>query len=53
MPTRSPLRVDERAAGVAEIDGGIGLDEILEGREPSWPRPVALTMPCVTVWLRP
>ena len=25
--------VDERAAGIAEIDGGIGLDEILEGGE--------------------
>ena len=28
------VRIDERAAGVAEIDGGIGLNEILEGREP-------------------
>ena len=27
------LRVDERAAGIAEIDGGIGLNEILESRE--------------------
>ena len=27
------LRVDERAAGIAEIDGGIGLDEILEIRD--------------------
>ena len=24
------VRVDQRAAGIAEIDGGIGLDEILE-----------------------
>ena len=28
------VRIDQRAAGIAEIDGGIGLDEILEGREP-------------------
>jgi hypothetical protein len=27
------LRIDERAAGIAEIDGGIGLNEILESRE--------------------
>ena len=33
MPISSPSRVDERAAGIAEIDGGIGLDEILEIRD--------------------
>jgi hypothetical protein len=27
------LRIDERAAGVAEIDGGVGLNEILESRQ--------------------
>ena len=27
------LGVDERAAGIAEIDGGIGLNEILEIRD--------------------
>ena len=29
MPTRRPLHVDQRAAGVARIDGGVGLDEEL------------------------
>ena len=28
------VRIDERAAGIAEIDGGIGLYEILEGCKP-------------------
>ncbi len=27
------MRIDERAAGVAEIDGGVGLDEVLECRQ--------------------
>ena len=27
-------RVDQRAAGVARVDGGVGLDEVLVGREP-------------------
>ena len=31
------VRIDERAAGIAEIDGGIGLDEILESRQPELP----------------
>ena len=30
MPTSSPLRFDERAAGVSRIDRGVGLDEVLE-----------------------
>ena len=29
MPTSSPLQVHERAAGVARIDRGVGLDEVL------------------------
>ena len=29
MPTTSPLRVEQRAAGVARIDGGVGLDEVV------------------------
>ena len=30
MPTTSPAHVDQRAAGVAEVDRGVGLDEVLE-----------------------
>ena len=33
MPTSSPRRVDQRAAGVARIDRGVGLDEVLVGRD--------------------
>ena len=33
MPISSPSRVDERATGIAEIDGGVGLNEILEVRD--------------------
>ena len=33
MPMSSPSRIDERAAGIAEIDGSIGLNEILEIRD--------------------
>ena len=29
MPMRRPLHVDQRAAGIARIDGGVGLDEVL------------------------
>ena len=29
MPMSSPLQVDERATGIARIDRGVGLDEIL------------------------
>ena len=29
MPTSSPLQVDQRAAGIARIDRGVGLDEVL------------------------
>ena len=43
-------RVDQRAAGVARVDRGVGLDEVFVGREPPFRlRPVALTMPAVTV----
>ena len=28
------MRIDECTAGIAEIDGGVGLNEILESREP-------------------
>ena len=28
MPTSSPRRVDQRAAGIARIDRGVGLDEV-------------------------
>ncbi len=31
MPTSSPLRVHQRAAGVAGVDGGVGLHEVLVG----------------------
>ena len=30
MPMTSTIQIDERAAGVAGIDGGVGLDEGLE-----------------------
>ena len=30
MPTSSPLQVDQRAAGIAGVDRGVGLDEVLE-----------------------
>ena len=29
MPITSALEVDERAAGVARVDGGVGLDEVV------------------------
>ena len=46
--------IHQRAAGVADVDRRVGLDEVLEApRRPSCWRPVALTMPCVTVWDRP
>ena len=31
MPISSPLALIERAAGVADVDGRVGLDEVLEG----------------------
>ena len=31
MPIRLPAGVDQRAAGVAGVDRGVGLDEVLEG----------------------
>ena len=49
MPTSSPRGVDQRAAGIAEVDRGVGLDEILVRGLFNW-RPIALTMPIVTVW---
>ena len=49
---QSAIDVDERATGVAGIDRGVGLDEVLialdVGKDPDW-RPFALTMPLVTV----
>ena len=33
MPISSPSRIDQRAAGIAEVDGGVGLDEVLEIRD--------------------
>jgi hypothetical protein len=44
-------RVDEGAAGISRIDGGVGLNEILVLREAHVGAPVALTMPASTVWL--
>ena len=32
IPTTSPARVDQRPAAVAEIDGGVGLDVVVEAR---------------------
>ena len=32
MPMTSPLRVEQRAAGVAGIDGRVGLDGVFNGR---------------------
>ena len=48
----------QRAAGVARIDGGVGLDEVLDAalapaRQPVSARPLALTMPEVTVKVSP
>ena len=45
--------VEQRAAGVAGIDRGVGLDEVVVGRRAPMLRPLALTMPAVTVCSRP
>ena len=43
-------QIDQRAAGIARIDRGVGLDEILVAESGLMPlRPSALTMPAVTV----
>jgi len=46
---QAAVDVDERAAGVAGIDGGVGLNEVLIGEARFGRRPLALTMPVVTV----
>ena len=58
MPITSPRRLHQRAAAVAGIDGGVGLQEVLEAdrwRLPNWRsrRPLALMMPKVTEFLSP
>ncbi len=52
---QAALRVHQRAAGIAHVDGGVGLDEILVAGDvveemPRSLRPMAETMPIVTVW---
>ena len=48
------FRIDQRAAGVAHVDRGVGLDEILVAgdlvEQAECLRPRAETMPIVTVW---
>ena len=55
MPISSPRGVDQRAAGVALVDRRVGLDEVLEAAVAgaAVARPLALTMPIVTVWPTP
>ena len=55
MPISSPAGADQRAAGVALVDRRIRLDEVLEGGVAAGgvARPLALTMPIVTVWPTP
>ena len=48
MPMSSPLQVDERAAGIARIDRGVRLNEVLVASRPRPVRPRALTIPEVT-----
>jgi hypothetical protein len=45
--------VDQRAARVAEVDRGIGLDEVLEMVDVQVVAPQAEMMPMVTVWPTP
>ena len=51
------VEVEERAARVALVDGGVGLDEVLVADRPRRFSPMtrflALTMPMVTVCPRP
>ena len=49
IPIRLPCKIDQGAAGIAGIDGGIGLNEVLIVFDPRPPRPVALTIPMVAV----
>ena len=44
-------RVDQRAAAVAGVEGGVGLDHVVDQRPPTLRkvRPIALTTPAVTV----
>ena len=44
-------RVHQRAAGIAAVDRGVGLDEILVSEKPRFLRPSALMMPSDTLWL--
>ena len=51
MPTIAPFASSERAAGVAGVDRGVRLDEVVQGRDrrrSRWSRPLADTMPLVT-----
>ena len=52
MPT-SCRRDRQRAAGIAGIDRGVGLDEELVVGDADLVRASAETMPCVTVWPTP
>ena len=49
MPTRLPLASISAPPGVAGIDRGVGLDEVLEGVDAQVERPSADTIPIVTV----
>ena len=53
MPITWPVEVDQRAAGVARVDRGVGLQEVGEQRPPALPpptaRPRAESTPVVTV----
>ena len=60
MPMTAPVAVDQRAAGVAGVDGGVGLDGVDHRvrvgtlRRPAGPAGrVALTIPVVTVPCQP